>query len=337
MALESLLELVKTLSKRIEEHGEDLRKNEALTRTALIDPLLRELGWNIEDPAQVIPEYVLRTGKPDYVLLRDGKPMIVVEAKNLGKRLEAAADQAIGYFLHDGISYFSVTNGKEWEIYERNKQTRRDEGPNRNLIVQFDQVVWFDITESPAKVCLKALALWRPGVEAGGVSPAQPSIVEHRPSTTASAPDSQDPVPPSPAPDTDSAWIPYSRFHQTENLYSKFHQTGKKIRVELQFPDGKRVQIQNGYEVATETVQWLFEKGHLKPDRPDHCPIQRGSRYILATESEHPSGEKFKEDKPIGPFHIETNYSTEYNIKNACKVIERTGQEPAQFKIKSSS
>ena len=50
MILESLLELVETLKARIDTHGDQLRQSEALTRYALIDPLLRELGWDTEDP-----------------------------------------------------------------------------------------------------------------------------------------------------------------------------------------------------------------------------------------------------------------------------------------------
>ena len=34
-----------------------LRQSEMQTRYALIDPLLRELGWDTENPALVRPEY----------------------------------------------------------------------------------------------------------------------------------------------------------------------------------------------------------------------------------------------------------------------------------------
>ena len=56
MPLESLLGLVETLRSRIDEHGNALRQSEALTRYTLIDPLLRELGWDTDDPALVMPE-----------------------------------------------------------------------------------------------------------------------------------------------------------------------------------------------------------------------------------------------------------------------------------------
>ena len=48
MPLENLLTLVETLRDRVDDHDDALKKNEMLTRYALIDLLLRELGWDIE-------------------------------------------------------------------------------------------------------------------------------------------------------------------------------------------------------------------------------------------------------------------------------------------------
>ena len=66
MPLESLLELVETLGDRIDRHGPALKQSEALTRYALIDPLLRELGWDTSDPWMVMPEYRVRIFRADY-------------------------------------------------------------------------------------------------------------------------------------------------------------------------------------------------------------------------------------------------------------------------------
>ena len=57
MLLESLLECVNEIRECIEAHGPSLRRSEAQTRYALIDPLLRELGWDTQDPNLVVPEY----------------------------------------------------------------------------------------------------------------------------------------------------------------------------------------------------------------------------------------------------------------------------------------
>ena len=109
MPLESLLKLVETLRDRIDEHGNTLRQSEALTRYALIDPLLRELGWDTADPALVIPEYRSGVGSSDYALLANGKPMMMVEAKKLGTQLQDAVVQGIQYCLMEGTPYFTLT------------------------------------------------------------------------------------------------------------------------------------------------------------------------------------------------------------------------------------
>ena len=70
MLLDELIALIETLRVRIGEHGQALSQSEALTRYALIDPLLRGLGWDTGDPAQVIPEYpVSSAGKTRPLLI----------------------------------------------------------------------------------------------------------------------------------------------------------------------------------------------------------------------------------------------------------------------------
>ncbi|MDE2686206.1 MAG: hypothetical protein OXI16_01710 [Chloroflexota bacterium] len=57
MPLESLHALIEKLRQRIQSHRSILSGSEWLTRYTLIDPLLRELSWDTEDPELVIPEY----------------------------------------------------------------------------------------------------------------------------------------------------------------------------------------------------------------------------------------------------------------------------------------
>ena len=159
MLLDSLLKLVETLRERIDEHGDALRQSEAMTRYALIDPMLRELGWNTDDPAQVVPEYrVANNQMADYVLRANDAPTIVVESKKLDEPLQGgkALDQGILYSAHTRSGYFLLTDGRRWELYE---------GRSTDLVESFDL-----LDQSPAEVCLKALALWRPSVESGHVA-----------------------------------------------------------------------------------------------------------------------------------------------------------------------
>ena len=57
MALEDLCNLVETVREKSRKFSEKLSKSEALTRYVLIDPILRCLGWDTENPDLVRPEY----------------------------------------------------------------------------------------------------------------------------------------------------------------------------------------------------------------------------------------------------------------------------------------
>ena len=57
MLLDDLYQSIENLRERMENHQDKLKQSEALTRSALVDPLLRALGWDTENPSQVIPEY----------------------------------------------------------------------------------------------------------------------------------------------------------------------------------------------------------------------------------------------------------------------------------------
>ena len=168
MPLDDLFTLIHELRERIDAHGAALRQSEALTRYALIDPLLRALGWNTADPALVVPEYRSGSGSADYALLGNGKPLMMVEAKKLGTPLPAVVSQVLTYCQEEGTLHFSVTDGRLWEVYETHRPVPKD----KKLVVSFDLK-----DQDPAEVALQALALWRPGVQAGHVTPGHPPII----------------------------------------------------------------------------------------------------------------------------------------------------------------
>jgi hypothetical protein len=128
------------------------RRSEALTRYALIDPILRALGWDTEDPEQVRPEFPTETGKPDYALIWEGKPRIMVEAKPLGADLREARLKGINYTNAKGVPFFICTDGNLWEVYEVFRPVALEE----RCIVQVNLEA-----ETPGKAARKLPALWR--------------------------------------------------------------------------------------------------------------------------------------------------------------------------------
>ena len=113
--------LVKRLRKRIETSRGVLESGEGVTRSALVDPMLRELGWDTSDPTMVWPEYPLDGGQVDYALLRDGEPFIFLEVKKLGEGLAGASDQVVEYCLKASVRFLAVTNGNVWFLYKSPK------------------------------------------------------------------------------------------------------------------------------------------------------------------------------------------------------------------------
>ena len=326
MPLESLLELVETLRKRIGGHRAALSGNEMLTRYALVDPLLCVLGWDTADPAIVIPEDTsgLGRGRPDYVLQNNGQPAMVIEAKKLGSGLQNGARQAIDYAMDANrqARYFAITDGRHWEIYDTNR-------PASDM-----QVVSFDMmAASPAEVCLKAMALWLPAVEHGSVMTAETpivGIVSEEASPLAEEPPSraEHANAPQSAPNSsedDQNWIPISEFWPEKE---------DGVPAELRFPDGNAVQINKWFMLLTETVRWLYNNRDLTEANPR---VQSARSLIVSDSPFNSDGRPFAWPKSIGPLHVEAHGHRRTLIRKIRTVIGRTGQDLAQFKVRLSS
>jgi len=95
--------------------------NEQNTKTALIDPVLRALGWDVGNLEEVSQEYKRRPkDKPvDYALFLLRTPKLFVEAKAMGQSLDAPkwANQIMGYAAVGGIKWVVMSNGDEYRIY----------------------------------------------------------------------------------------------------------------------------------------------------------------------------------------------------------------------------
>ena len=162
MALDELFKTFEFLKKRIEEHREYLSQDETRTRQVLIDPLLKELGWDVGDPSaveleyRVEREYDVGMGKADYVLKSGLKLAAVIEAKRLGSTLlDKATNQVLNYANSKGVPWMIVSDGDRWTMYEVFKQGELKERLRMS----------FAISDTSASECaLKTLALWRPNV-----------------------------------------------------------------------------------------------------------------------------------------------------------------------------
>jgi hypothetical protein len=91
------------------------------TKAALIVPILRALGWDLEDLEDVKLEYRRRpSDNPvDYALFLLRTPRLFIEAKSLGAHIDDGkwASQILAYATVAGVEWVALTDGNEWRIY----------------------------------------------------------------------------------------------------------------------------------------------------------------------------------------------------------------------------
>lgn len=115
-----LRDAVSTVAARISQYrGKAI--GEQNTKAALIEPILRALGWDVEDVDEVRREYrhTTRFNPADYAFMLLREPKLFVEAKALGENLddEKWAVQVISYAATAGVPWVALTDGDEYRIY----------------------------------------------------------------------------------------------------------------------------------------------------------------------------------------------------------------------------
>ena len=322
MALDELVGCIELLQERMRSHRGALRENETRTRMALIDPLLRALGWDVFDPAVVTPEYKVGGGWADYALLRaDGRPAAVVEAKKLGEGLSSHRMQMLTYANAAGIDYAGLTDGNHWELYsvfERGQLNDR-----RKLEV--------DIAATPAHTgALKLLLLWRPNLASGKpVSAGTPILVgDGRPTPTPT--EGEPPPPPEPASTSrppSRGWVALSEYKPPP---------GAPCPAAVRFWDGSEQTLEYWHEILTGVVKRLHSEGRLTVE---DVPIGWTSNvYSVHTEAVHPSGKEFGYPKWVEetPFVVNVQLNAGQVRTNTKKLLERCGRDPTEVHLRAT-
>lgn len=117
----------------------DFCTDEAKTRSYLVEPLLDTLGYDCRDPRDVVYEFTADVAdkkgeKVDYALMRDGRPVVLVEAKTRGNRLGGnEREQLQRYFPFTLARLAVLTDGIRWHWYkgrsERDQSHQMESSP----------------------------------------------------------------------------------------------------------------------------------------------------------------------------------------------------------------
>ncbi len=117
------IDQIKAISQQIEKLKAQIQ-NEQATKTAFIMPFIQALGYNVFNPMEVAPEFTadvpgVKGEKVDYAIIKDNKPIILIECKSCNENLENPkhSSQLHRYFHVTDAKFSILTNGIIYRFY----------------------------------------------------------------------------------------------------------------------------------------------------------------------------------------------------------------------------
>ena len=326
MALDDLKETIETLRERIQAHRAYLGK-ETRTRQVLIDPMLRTLGWDIEDPSSVELEYGIDRKRADYALMGSEGPIAVIEAKKLKASLhDKATDQVLTYANRAGIPYMVVTDGDHWQMSAVFKQGRLED----RILMEFQLT-----RDEPYACALQALGLWRPNLASGKPQEAATPVIIEKPAHAESEPS----PPESTVPSSEQEAIELSNNGDWMPLTSLKREKGQKPPAFIKFPDSNPKSIKSWLHLLETIAKHLIETDKLSAR---DCPVllvleskKKSERYLIHTEPVHSTGKEFEGKREIGNGMWLCRGLGRLLI-NACSLLEKSGIDPSTVLVSTN-
>ena len=116
------IDRIRELGSRIPDRLQHIQTEEA-TKIAFIQPFIRALGYDVNDPTEVVPELTAdiegkKGEKVDYAIFKDGTPIILIECKWSGIGLDRVdASQLRRYFSVTESRLGILTNGVVYRFF----------------------------------------------------------------------------------------------------------------------------------------------------------------------------------------------------------------------------
>lgn len=115
------IDQIKQFSKKAANIKDNLQTEEA-TKMSLIVPFFAMLGYDVFNPEEFVPEYTADVGikkgeKVDYAIVKDGEPIILIEAKWCGENLDKHGSQLFRYFGTTPAKFAVLTNGIIYKFF----------------------------------------------------------------------------------------------------------------------------------------------------------------------------------------------------------------------------
>ena len=281
MDLTKAIELFKEIKKRFKDYQDDL--SEFRTRIILIDPVLRLLGWDVENPDLVVLEYqpaASNRRSADYVLKNNGRNIAIVEAKNTNTRIDDLEhrEQGDNYARYAQVKFFVLTNGVTWLLYERELMTSLE---------SLKPIVRFDVAhDRPHQCALAAISMWRPNLASEEPVFISPKAVSGQSYSKYSEQQEQR-LSNDSSEDTDN-WCSFE-----EKLYPP---DADPAKLKIGNSPAVTVKSKKWTEAIRKVVAWLADEERLSVN---DCPIGTKTYTFIGHEPVNPDGTPFKNPQEL--------------------------------------
>jgi hypothetical protein len=109
------------LHQRVDSLKDQINTEEA-TKNAFVMPFIQILGFDIFNPTEVIPESICDIGtkkgeKIDYLIKKDGEPILIIECKHWKENADAHNSQLHRYYHVSKARFGVLTNGHTYNFF----------------------------------------------------------------------------------------------------------------------------------------------------------------------------------------------------------------------------
>jgi len=290
---ERLRQCIGKLANYLKQHEHLLQGSEIQTRYTLIDPLLRALGWDTEDPTVVRlygPELADSELFRPYALLYENEVYLALKTEALNSDLTQARAQCHG--LRNLVTYVAVTDGRRWEVYA----THVLGIPGKDLVLEFD------ILSSPGETAHQANYLQR-----SVICPCAP-LYEVVP--LSDAVENYDLATAEPRL-LDALYLP----EDTKGPLTKW----------------KRVPVKSWKDCCVKVVKHLVSLGKLGPSHCPIRRPQSRHRYLVSSRPNHSDGSPFDDRTPVEQIWVDTKWDRVHLVENTLIILRHVGEDPRLY------
>lgn len=101
----------------IKDDGTILSLDEAKIINSVVLKILSNLGWDIFNVQEVVPEHNIGGRRVDLALILSDKSQVFIEVKRPNENLEPHQQQLLEYSFKEGVKLAVLTNGLRWWFY----------------------------------------------------------------------------------------------------------------------------------------------------------------------------------------------------------------------------